>query len=162
MPDTLFVLVSFAIHLSLALWIGGAVFLGALAAPRVFGAASSRTQAGEIVGGLVGEFAKWKLGCMAVLILGTWFRYARWEVWNDWIAARFSLVAAACALEIMATYGVAPRIVAARDELKSAGLDFDGDPAEPGRRRFRRLHGMVMGLQSLAVLCAAGALLTFF
>ncbi|MDP3939546.1 MAG: DUF4149 domain-containing protein [Deltaproteobacteria bacterium] len=162
MPDALFVLVSFAVHMSLALWIGGAVFFGALAAPRVFGAAPSRTQAGEIVGGMVGAFAKWKLGCMAVLILGTWFRYARWEAWNDWIAVRFTLVAAACVLEILATHGVGPRIMAAREELHSAGLDFDGDPADPRRRRFRRLHGMVMGLQSLAVLCAAGALLTFF
>lgn len=162
MPNISFVIVSFAIHLALGLWIGGAVFLGALAAPRVFAAAPSRTVAGEIVGGMVGAFAKLKLACMAVLVLGTWYRYLRWEAWNGFVAARFGLVAAACALEILATYGVGPRIEAARNALRAAGLDFDGDPADPRRRRFRRLHGLVMGLQSLAALCAAGALLTFF
>lgn len=162
MPDALFVLVSFAIHLALALWIGGAVFLGALAAPRVFAAVPSRTLAGEIVGGMVGAFARLKLACMAALIAGASFRYWRWEVWNGWIAGRFTLIAAACALEMLATYGLGPRIMAAREAVRQAGLDFDGDPADPRRRRFRRLHGAAMALQSLAVLCAAGALLTFF
>jgi len=161
-PDALFVIVSFAIHLSLALWIGGAVFLGALAAPRVFAAAPSRTLAGEIVGGMVGAFAKLKLACMAVLVFATQFRYARWEAWNEWMAVRFSLIAAACALELVATYGVGPRIMAAREAIAAAGLDFDGDAADPRRRRFRRLHGLAMGLQSLGVLFAAGAFLTFF
>lgn len=161
MPNLAFVFVNFAIHVSLAIWIGGTIFLGALAAPRIFESAPTRTLAGEIVGGIVGAFGKVKLACMAALVAGTLIRYFRWEAWNGWIALRLVFIAVACGLEVFATYGIGPRIMQVKAAMSEAGLDFEGDAGDPMRRRFRRLHGLAMGLQSLAVLFAAGALLTF-
>ncbi len=162
MPDLNFVSISFAVHAALAVWIGGTVFLGALAAPSVFRGAPTRTLAGDLVGAMVAGFARVKIGCMAVLVLGAGVRFVRWEAWNGWIAARFSLIAAACFLELLASYAVAPRIRTAREAIRSAGLDFDGDPADPRRQAFRRLHRASTGLQSLAALCALGVLFTLF
>jgi uncharacterized membrane protein len=157
-----FVILSFAVRAALALWIGGTVFLGALAAPAVFRGAPSRTLAGDLVGAMVGAFGKVKLACMAVVVVGAWIRFARWEAWNGWIAGRFTLIAAACLLELLAAWAIAPRIRAAREAIRAAGLDFEGAPTDPRRRAFRRLHGASMALQSLAALCALGVLFTFF
>ena len=82
MPNFAFVSVTFAIHVALALWIGGTLFLGALAAPAIFRGAPSRTAAGEIVGAMVGSFGRVKLVCLVVLILAAWLRFSLWEVWN--------------------------------------------------------------------------------
>jgi hypothetical protein len=162
LPNLSFVAVSFAIHVALALWIGGTVFLGVLAAPIIFREAPSRTFAGALTGAMVEGFAWIKLGAMSVLAAGAWVRYGRWEVWNGWIGARFALIASACSLELVATFLVGPRILATRAAMKEAGLDFDRDVDHPLRKKFRRLHGAAMGLQSLAALAAAGALFTFF
>ncbi len=186
MPNLSFVAVNFAIHLALALWIGGTIFLGALAAPSVFRAAPSRTSAGDIVGQMVNGFARVKVLCMIVLVAAAWVRFRRWEIWGDWIAVRAAFILSACVLESIATWGIGPRIRAARAAVEEAGLDFDpegprpeirrnaavnsknaradsgNDTDHPLRKRFRKLHGWVMGLQSLAALAAAGALFTFF
>ncbi len=162
MPNVSFVIVSFAIHLALSLWIGGTVFLGALAAPIVFRGAPSRAMAGALVGRMVDGFARVKLACMGVLVVAAWWRFSRWEVWGAWIEWRAALIVSAVVLESAASWGIGPRILAARAAIEEAGLDFDRDTDHPLRIRFRRLHGMVMGLQTLAALAAAGALLMFF
>ena len=162
MPNLPFVAISFAIHLALGLWIGGTIFLGALAAPSVFRAAPSRTSAGAIVGQMVNGFARVKALCMIVLVAAAWVRFRRWEMWHDWIAVRAGFIAAACVLESMGTWVIGPRIRGARGAIEEAGLDFDRETDHPLRIRFRRLHGMAMGLQSLAALAAAGALFMFF
>ncbi len=162
MPNLSFVTVNFAVHLALALWIGGTVFLGVLAAPIVFRGAPTRTIAGTLTGAMVDGFAYMKVGAMIVIVAGAAIRFKRWEVWNGWIGARFAFIVAACVLELAATFLVGPRILAARASIEEAGLDFDGDAEHPLRRRFRRLHGAAMGLQTLAALCVAGALFTFF
>lgn len=161
MPDPCFVIVSFAIHASLLLWIGGAVFFTAIAAPRIFAGTPTRTLAGEIVGGMVGAFGRVKLVCIVVLILGASIRYSQWEAWNAWTAARFTFIGLAGALELFAAFVIGPRIMKAKRSVREAGLDFEGNPDDPRRRRFRRLHGLVMALQSLAVMFAIGALVTF-
>jgi hypothetical protein len=162
LPNLSFVMVNFAVRLSLALWIGGTVFLGALAAPIVFRRAPTRTIAGALTGEMVDGFAWVKLGAMIVIVAGAVIRFRYWEAWNGWVGARFALIAAACVLELVATFLVGPRILAARASIEEAGLDFDGDTEHPLRRRFRRLHGAAMGLQSVAALAAAGVLLMFF
>ena len=162
MPSLPFVAVNFVIHLALALWIGGTVFLGALAAPIVFRDAPSRTIAGTLVGRMVDGFAHVKLLCMVVLVAAAVVRFRRWEVWSTWIALRAAFIVSAVVLESAASWVIGPWILAARAAIEEAGLDFDKDTDHPLRKRFRRLHGMAMGLQSLAALAAAGALFTFF
>ena len=60
MPNWLHLFVNGLYHLGLALWIGGAVALGALAAPVLFGALP-RQQAGSIFGPTLRRFAKLRL-----------------------------------------------------------------------------------------------------
>lgn len=110
---------------------------------------------------MVGAFGRVKLVCIVVLILGASIRYSQWEAWNAWPAARFTFIGLAGALELFAAFVIGPRIMKAKRSVREAGLDFEGNPDDPRRRRFRRLHGLVMALQSLAVLFAIGALVTF-
>ncbi len=131
MPNLSFLAVTFAIHLALAIWIGGAVFLGAVAAPILFRDAPSRTIAGTLAGRMSLRFGRVKALCMIVLVVAAWLRFRRWEVWNDWIALRAGLIVCACALESIATWGIGPRIREARAAIERAGLDFDGDPEVP-------------------------------
>src|SRR5205814_8297629 len=69
MPNWLHLFMNGLYHLGLALWIGGAVALGALAAPVLFGALP-RQQAGAIFGPTLRRFAKLRLGAVALMIVG--------------------------------------------------------------------------------------------
>src|SRR2546430_1113418 len=67
MPNWLHLFVNGLYHLGLALWIGGAVALGALAAPVLFGALP-RQQAGAIFGPTLRRLAKLRLGAVTLMI----------------------------------------------------------------------------------------------
>ena len=55
MPNWAYLLVTLVYNLSLAIWIGGTVALGALAAPTLFARLESRSKAGEVFGAILPE-----------------------------------------------------------------------------------------------------------
>jgi uncharacterized membrane protein len=81
-------------HLGLALWIGGAVVLGALLAPALFGTLS-RQDAGGIFGPVLRRFAYLRLGGVVLMVAGAGAKYLRFETHatSPWIAVRWALIA---------------------------------------------------------------------
>lgn len=142
MPNWLHVFVNGLYHLGLALWIGGAVALGALAAPVLFGALP-RQQAGSIFGPTLRRFAKLRLAAVVLMIVGAGAKYFVFERFahSPWIAVRWILIAILAATVV---YEIAV--------LHPAMERLRGDPA------FGRLHKRSEGLMKMSLIVAVAAL----
>jgi len=142
MPNWLHVLFNGLYHLGLALWIGGAVALGALAAPVLFGALP-RQQAGSIFGPTLRRFAKLRLFAVALMIVGAGAKHVVFESFakSPWIALRWLLIAI-LAFTVVYEIGI----------LHPAMERLRGDPA------FQRLHKRSEGLMKATLAVAVMAL----
>lgn len=142
MPNWLHLFVNGLYHLGLALWIGGAVALGALAAPVLFGALP-RQQAGAIFGPTLRRFAKLRLAAVVLMIAGAGAKHFIFESFarTPWIAVRWLLIAI---LAIAVVYEIAV--------LHPAMERLRGDPA------FGRLHKRSEGLMKATLAVAVVAL----
>ncbi|HEY6139492.1 MAG TPA: DUF4149 domain-containing protein [Thermoanaerobaculia bacterium] len=142
MPNWLHLFVNGLYHLGLALWIGGAVALGALAAPVLFGALP-RQQAGAIFGPTLRRFAKLRLAAVALMIAGAGAKHLVFESFakSPWIALRWLLIAI-LAVTVVYEIGI----------LHPAMERLRGDPA------FGRLHKRSEGLMKASLAVAIGAL----
>jgi len=142
MPNWLHIFVNGLYHLGLALWIGGAVALGALAAPVLFGALP-RQQAGSIFGPTLRRFAKLRLAAVALMIAGAGAKHVIFESFakSPWIAVRWALIAV-LAVTVVYEIGV----------LHPAMERLRGDPA------FQRLHKRSEGLMKASLAVAVIAL----
>ena len=100
MPNWGYLAINFLYHVGLALWIGGAVVLGALVAPALFGALS-RSDAGNIFGPTLRRFSRLRVVAVALMVITAAIKYAVWErhASNPWIAIRW-LAIAALALDV--------------------------------------------------------------
>ena len=94
MPNWSYLLFHFLYTAGLAIWIGGAVALGALTAPRLFGSLP-REQAGAIFGPILRRFSRVRLGAVIAVIAGATAQYWRWETHaaTAWIAVRWAAIA---------------------------------------------------------------------
>ena len=106
MPNWLYLLFHFLYTLGLAVWIGGALALGALTAPKLFGTLP-REQAGSIFGPILRRFSRVRLVAVALVIVGAGVKYLKWETHaaTPWIAIRWLCIAfltIAVAYEILA------------------------------------------------------------
>jgi len=140
MPNWWHILFNGLYHLGLALWIGGAIALGALVAPALF-RTLPRPQAGGIFGPVLRRFAFLRLGAVALMIAGAGAKYLRFETHaaTPWIAIRWLLIAA---LAIIVVYEIA---------LLHPRMEKRGDD-------FQRLHKRSEGLMKLSLLLAVIAL----
>ena len=98
MPNWAYLLFHFLYTLGLAIWIGGALALGALAAPRLFGSLP-REQAGAIFGPILRRFSRVRLGAVIAILIGAGVQFWRWEnhavtIWLGlrWLAIAFLTV----------------------------------------------------------------------
>jgi hypothetical protein len=152
MPNWLFILVTGLYHLGLALWLGGAVALGALAAPELF-RALPRPQAGAIFGPILRRFARLRLLALLFVVGGAMAKYLLWETHaaTVWLALRWAAIAF-MALELIYEIGWQER---AMERLRAR---FTDDPASPERVAFGRLHKRAEGLMRASVFAAMLAL----
>lgn len=142
MPNWLYLLVSIAYHLGLALWIGGAVVLGALVAPALF-RALPRQEAGGIFGPILRRFARLRLGAITVVILAAAVKHFRWETHAStvWILIRWIAIAFMAVAVLYEIYYLERELEARR-----------GDPD-----RFQPLHRRSENLMKLSLLAAVVA-----
>src|SRR5690349_2008917 len=90
MPNWLHLLTSLVYHAGLSVWIGGAVVLGALAAPALF-RALPRQEAGGIFGGMLRRFARLRVGALVFTIAAAAVQHLAWErTATVWIAIRWA------------------------------------------------------------------------
>jgi uncharacterized membrane protein len=151
MPNLLYMFVSFVYHLALALWIGGAVALGALTAPELF-RQLPRSEAGGIFGPILRRFSRVRLVAIVFAIAAAFAKYLLWETHarSAWIAARALCLLALAAIVMWEIAGIEPRM----GRLRATMTPADDDPS---RRAFMRLHRQSEALMkvSLAVALAA-------
>ena len=108
MPNWAYLLVTLVYNLALAVWIGGAIALGALAAPTMFGG-MERSKAGELFGAILRKFARLRLAALVFAIAAAGVKYFFWESRAGaqhglWVALRWSamvIMAVAVLYEIL-------------------------------------------------------------
>lgn len=155
MPNILYILVSFAYHLALALWIGGAIALGALTAPELF-RQLPRAQAGGIFGPILRRFARLRLAAVITAIVAAAIRNIAWETHsaNGWIVLRWLSLAVLAAVVLYEIYNLEPAMARHRSAFLPESAEDD-----PNRRAFMILHRRSETLMKASMAAALVALL---
>ena len=153
MPNWLHLFTNLVYHLGLAIWIGGAIVLGALVAPALF-RELPRAQAGGIFGPTLRRFARVRLGALIATTLAAAFKHVIWErTATLWISLRWAalfFMAAAVLYEI----AVLERALEARRVHLTPAMAED----HPERRAFNALHKRAEGLMKASLVAALIAL----
>jgi uncharacterized membrane protein len=154
MPNWLHLFTNLFYHLGLAIWIGGALVLGALVAPALF-RTLPRLEAGGIFGSTLRRFARVRVAALLVTIVAAAVKYAVWESGATlWIAIRWAALLFMAAT-IVYEVGYLERIMEARRVHLTTEMPED----HPQRRAFNVLHKRAEGLLKGSVLAAAVAML---
>ena len=122
MPNWMYLAINFLYHIGLALWIGGAVVLGALVAPALF-RALPRADAGAIFGPILRRFSRLRVVAIALVVIGAAVKYVTWErhAANPWIAIRWVAIAA-LAIDVAYEIGyLEPALERARGDAEAFG-----------------------------------------
>jgi uncharacterized membrane protein len=154
MPNWSYILINALYHLGLALWIGGAIALGALAAPVLF-RSLPRPQAGAIFGPTLRRFARLRVLALVMIVAGASLKFLIYETHaaTIWLTLRWAAIAF-LALELVYEIGYQER---AMERLR---VQFGSGVAEddPRRLTFGRLHKRAEVLLRVSVLAALLAL----
>lgn len=153
MPNWLHLVTNLIYHLALALWIGGAVALGALTAPALF-RALPRPQAGAIFGPILRKFARLRVAAIVAAIAAAAFKHVMWETVTLWIAIRWAALAF-LAFAVLYEIGVLEKQL----EARRVHLTPEMSEEHPERRAFNRLHSRAEGLLKASVAAAVVAML---
>ena len=155
MPNWLYLGVHFLYHAGLAIWIGGAIALGALVAPALF-RDLPRAQAGRIFGPTLRRFARLRVAAISVTVLAAATQLVVFErrAATAWIAIRW------IALTLMAAI-VLYEILVLERAMERSRMSFPDDAPDddPRRNEFRRLHGRAEGLMKAGTIAAMVAVL---
>ncbi|MBI2867303.1 MAG: DUF4149 domain-containing protein [Chloroflexi bacterium] len=143
-------------YLALALWLGGIVLIGLLAAPAVFRLSPSREAAGTLTGGLLRRLDAMKASAIALLAIAVAVRAALWEESVTTAAtARYALLGAMALAAALSGLVLSPYLRGLRrllGPIDQAPLDH------PLRRAFRRGHGLSMLLMLAELGCGVAVL----
>jgi len=135
-----FDVLQFLYHLALALLIGGALALGAAAAPAIFAAVPSRGQAGAIFGAALGRFDGLAILCVFVLVLTSVLKATAFEITGApeaRLIVRWLALLVLCGATLYSSAWANP--VARSIRSQTPGWDDLRDDA-PARREFAALH----------------------
>jgi len=150
MPNWSFLIAHALYQLGLALWIGGALALGALVAPALFGALP-RAQAGGIFAPILRRFARLRVIALVMTIVGAAMRYliAERHATGIWIGIRWACIAI-LAIDLVYELGsLEPAMSKLRPQLTADDT--------PERREFQRLHKRSEMLMKVTLLAAVVA-----
>jgi len=154
-PNWFYIATNTVYHLGLAVWIGGAIALGALTAPALFHTLP-RPQAGAIFGPILRRFARLRLAALVGVVVAAAVKNLVWETHarNAWIALRWA------ALAFMA-FAVLYEIVWLERAIEARRIELRPELPEdhPTRRAFAVLHGRAEGLMKASVGAAVVAMI---
>jgi uncharacterized membrane protein len=152
LPNWLYLVFQFLYDLGLALWIGGAIVLGATAAPVLF-KSLPRPQAGAIFGTILAKFARIQAISLLMIVIGAAARFLIWErhAATLWLVGRWAaIVLLACALLGQ---------MSIQKKMRSIGTDIAAETTDnPQRMRFQHLHMRAEGLMKASLIAAFVAL----
>jgi uncharacterized membrane protein len=153
-PNWTFIVINALYHLGLALWIGGAIALGALAAPVLF-RSLPRAQAGSLFGPILRRFARLRVVALLLIVAGEGAKLLLYETHaaTIWITLRWAAIAF-LALELVYEIGYQE---GAMERLR---LEMGPEAAaeDPRRLAFGRLHQRAERLMRVSILVALLAL----
>lgn len=153
-PNWFHLFTNLVYHLGLALWIGGAIVLGALVAPTLF-RSLPRAEAGAIFGPTLRKFARVRLGALVATMVAAGIKHAVWErTATLWISLRWA------ALGVMAA-AVLYEIAYLERALEARRVHLTPEMAEdhPERKAFQKLHKRAEGLLKASLVAALLAML---
>lgn len=150
MPNWAYLLVTFLYNLSLAVWIGGTIVLGALAAPTLFAQLESRSKAGQIFGSILRRFARLRLAALVVTIGAAAVKFVSWESggssqYGVWVGLRWAAIVGMAAAVLYEILFLERAVARHRDDPEGAA--------------FQRLHRRAEVVMSGSVAAAVVALL---
>jgi hypothetical protein len=139
--------------LSLVVWVGGGIFLGAIEAPAAFGVLPSRHMAGTVVGRSLTIF-HWMGLIAGIVFLVSSLAYNQITRGNTQpFALRHLLILGMLLLTAISQFGVTPKMAT----LRTAFVDIDKvPPDDPGRVEFNRLHVWSENLEKAILLMGVG------
>ena len=154
MPNWTYILINALYHLGLALWIGGALALGALVAPVLF-RALPRHQAGALFGAALRRFARLRVLALLLIVTGGGAKFLLYETHaaTVWITLRWAAIAF-LALELVYEIGYQERVM----ERLRQQLGPEAAADDPRRLAFGRLHQRAEWLLRVSILAALLAL----
>ena len=158
-PDDLyFEILQFLYHLSLAVLVGGALVLGAAAAPAIFRAVRSRGEAGAIFGAILATWDGLAIVCVVVVIIASVLKAGAFEVTG---AVETRLIVRWVALAVMsaATLYASGWANPVARSIRAQTRDWDDTPANtPARREFDRMHRSSTRAMQVAILAGLVAM----
>ncbi|MEO6214295.1 MAG: DUF4149 domain-containing protein [Vicinamibacterales bacterium] len=145
----------FAASVAIALWMGGLLALGAIAAPSIFDVIAARSVpdgrvlAGAVFGEALSRFQPFAYGAAAVVILSLVTRAALGPR-PARFRTRFSVLGLMLAATLYAGFVLTPQIERAR--VAAGGAPSSLAEGDPRRVSFGRLHGLSAVLQLVPIL----------
>jgi putative copper export protein len=154
MPNWLYLFVNFLYNSGLAIWIGGSIALGALAAPVLF-RSMPRHEAGAIFGPTLRRFSRLRVIAILMIVVGAAVKYLVWETHaaTPWIALRWTAIAYLAVAVFYEIFVLEPGI-----EARRADLTPEMGPDDPRRGPFARLHRRSEVLMKTSLAAASVAL----
>jgi uncharacterized membrane protein len=151
LPNWIYLIFHLFYHLGLALWIGGAIALGACAAPELF-KALPKYQAGAIFGPILGRFTRIRTWALLMIVIGAGAKFLIWErhAVSPWLAGRWAAIVA-LAWALLAEMSFQKKI-----RIFSVNLGPEDD--NPVRDLFQYFHTRAEGLMKASVIAALIAL----
>lgn len=158
METLYFDLLQFVYHLALALLVGGALVLGAAAAPAIFKAVASRGEAGAIFGAVLARYDGLAILCVVLVVLTSLLKAGAFEVTGapeTRLVMRWLALVVLCAATLYSSAWANP--VARAVRAQTPGWDDLRDDA-PMRREFASLHSSSRRAMTVAVLAGIVAM----
>jgi uncharacterized membrane protein len=130
----------FLYHLALAILVGGAVVLGAAAAPAIFASIRSRGEAGAIFGAILGRYDGLAILCVVLIVVTSILKATAFELIGlpeTRLIVRWLALLVLCGATLYSSAWANP--VARAVRAQTPGWDDLRDDA-PTRREFQSLH----------------------
>ena len=140
METLYFDVLQFVYHLALAILVGGALVLGAAAAPAIFASVKSRGEAGAIFGTVLGRYDGLAILCVVLIVLTSILKASAFEVTGTpetRLVLRWLALLVLCGATLYSSAWASP--VARSVRAQTPGWDDLREDA-PLRREFASLH----------------------
>ncbi len=148
----------FVYHLALAVLVGGALALGAAAAPAIFASVRSRGEAGAIFGAILGRYDGLAILCVVLIVLTSVLKAFAFEVTGapeTRLIVRWLALLVLCGATLYSSAWTNP--VARSIRAQTPGWDDLRDDA-PMRREFHSLHRRSRRAMTVAILAGIVAI----
>ena len=151
METLYFDVLQFVYHIALAVLVGGALVLGAAAAPAIFASVRSRGEAGAIFGAVLGRYDGFAILCVVLIVVTSILKAGAFEVTGSpetRLMLRWLALLVLCGATLYSSAWASP--VARTVKAQTPGWDDLRDDA-PLRREFQSLHRSARRAMTVAV-----------